>query len=63
MIYRESTSVYNKMQRIWKQRVGGAIVGVGGFAMIITGIAFSMIPLIVVGVALFMVGALVVSFH
>jgi len=47
----------------WKQRVGGAIVGVGGFAMIITGIAFSMIPLIVVGVALFMVGALVVCFH
>jgi hypothetical protein len=55
--------IYHRMQRKLKQRLTGTIVGLGGFVMIITGIAFSMTPLLIVGVPLFMVGALVVSFH
>jgi hypothetical protein len=55
--------IYHTMHKLWKQRVGGAIIGVGGFAMIIIGIALSTTPLIIIGVPLFMVGALVVSFH
>ena len=55
--------MYHTMNKIWKQRVGGAIISVGVFVMIIIGIALSMTPLLIVGVPLFMVGALVISFQ
>lgn len=46
---------------LYKYILGG-ILGIGGMTMIITGIAFSIVPIIVIGVPLFMVGILVASF-
>ena len=49
------------MTNLYKYIIGG-ILGVGGLTMIITGIAFSIVPIIVIGVPFFMVGILVASF-
>jgi len=45
------------------QRICGAILGIGGIAMIITGVVFSITFLLIIGIPLFMVGVLVISFQ
>ena len=49
------------MINLYKYIIGG-ILGLGGMTMIITGIAFSLVPIIVIGVPVFMIGVLVASF-
>lgn len=46
---------------LYKYGLGG-FLGLGGMIMIITGIAFSIVPIIVIGVPVFMIGILVASF-
>jgi hypothetical protein len=48
------------MTNLYKYILGG-ILGLGGMTMIITGIAFSIVPIIVIGVPFFMAGAIIFS--